>query len=418
MTYHWRCSRCHTTYEPDAARYTCSRCGTLGILNMAPDYARIGHGWSLAELMRDQRRSLWRYQPLLPLQALAADADSAILNSALDSVGWTPLYHVRALSQRLGMPRLWIKDDGRNPTGSLKDRASALVLVKAQELGETVVATASTGNAAAALAGLSASIGARCVIFVPQSAPPAKMMQLLIYGAQVLPLDGSYRDAVELCVAACEEFGWYCRNTAYNPHTTEGKKTAALEICEQFGWNPPDTVVVAVGDGNIFTGLYRGFQDALGLGWIRHMPRLIGVQALKSPALYNAWQSAAADALSARAETCADSINVSLPSDGYRALHAAKQSGGLFTAVEEAAIVDATQLLAHTTGIFAEPASATAFAGLLALRERGEIGADERVVVVNTGTGLKDTRAAMQAVSYPASISPTLAAVRSALQKV
>lgn len=415
--YSWSCSRCGTTYGAEEARYACPRCGPMACLDMRPDYGRIGAIWGRERLAADPRPSLWRYGPLLPLASATCAPAGPLSNAmgALSSVGWTPLFSAGRLGEALGVPRLLIKDDGRNPTGSLKDRASAVVLARAREAGEATVATASSGNAAAALAGLGAAVGAECIIFVPQSAPAAKVAQLLIYGATVLLVEGSYDDAVELCLAACAAWGWYNRSTGYNPHTAEGKKTCALEICEQLGWEAPDTVVVAVGDGNILTGLHRGFEDALALGWITHMPRLVGVQAAAAPALYAAWRAGAADVAPAPATTLADSINVGLPRDGYRALRAIRATGGLCVAVEEEAILHAMGSVARASGLFTEPAGATAFAGLIALADAGAIGRDERVVVVNTGNGLKDIRAAMGVAGAAQRVAPTLDAVRAAL---
>jgi threonine synthase len=412
--YHWRCSRCAATYAAAEARYSCPRCGTAACLDMQPDYARIVTDWSRAALAADPRQSLWRYAPLLPLASTtcAALADG---HGALSAVGWTPLLRADRLAQELSLAQLWIKDDGRNPTGSLKDRASAVVLARARELGEATVATASSGNAAAALAGLGAAAGQRCVIFVPASAPPAKVTQLLIYGAEVLLVDGSYDDAVELCLVACEEWNWYNRSTGYNPNTAEGKKSCALELCEQLGWQAPDTLLVSVGDGNIISGLHRGLQDALGMGWISQMPRLIGVQAAAAPALYNAWQAGAEEVTPAPATTIADSISVGLPRDGLRALRAMRTSGGKCLAVSDEAILEAMARVARATGVFTEPACAAAFAGLFALAEAGELGRDERVVVVNTGNGLKDIRAAGMAAGQARKVAPNLEAVRAAL---
>jgi threonine synthase len=412
--YHWRCSRCAATYAPAEARYTCPRCGETACLEMRPDYERIAAGWARAELAADRRQSLWRYAPLLPLEpaTCAALADG---HGALSAAGGTPLFVAGRLGQELGLDDLAIKDDGRNPTGSLKDRASAVVLARARELGEATVATASSGNAAAALAGLGAAAGQRCVIFVPASAPPAKVTQLLIYGAEVLLVDGSYDDAVELCMAACHAWGWYNRSTGYNPHTAEGKKSCALEICEQLGWQAPDTVIVSVGDGNIITGLHRGFEDALGMGWITRMPRLIGVQAAAAPSLYNAWLAGAEDVTPAPATTIADSISVGLPRDGFRALRAMRTTGGMCLAVSDEAILAALARVARASGLFTEPACAAAFAGLFALAEAGALARDERVVVVNTGNGLKDIRAAGMVAGQPHLVAPSLEAVRAAL---
>ncbi|NTU83264.1 MAG: threonine synthase [Chloroflexales bacterium] len=416
--YNWTCSRCGEGYAPDVARYSCPSCGETACLDMRPDYERIAARWTKAELAADPRQSIWRYGPLLPLQPATCAPRSPLTSgqAALSAVGWTPLYDAGRLGRSLGLDQLLIKDDGRNPTGSFKDRASAVVLARALEMGESTVATASSGNAAAALAGLGAAVGLPCIIFVPQSAPEAKVAQLLIYGATVLLVEGSYDDAVDLCLAACDEWDWYNRSTGYNPHTAEGKKTCALEICEQLGWEAPDSVLVSVGDGNIITGLHRGFQDALALGWISHMPRLIGVQAAAAPALYNAWRDGADDVAPDRAETLADSINVGLPRDGFRALRALRETGGICLTVEDEAILHAMSRVARTSGLFTEPAGAATFAGLFALAESGIIGADERVVVVNTGNGLKDIRAAGRAVGAALSVAPTLDAVRIALE--
>lgn len=413
MHYQWQCSRCGATYGPDAVRYACPRCGPAACLDMLPDYAQIAAGWGATVRAADPRRSIWRYAPLLPLDPRRLPADA---NPTLGAVGWTPLAHAERLGRSLGLAQLWIKDDGRNPTGSFKDRASAVVVAHALATGEPTIATASSGNAAAALAGLGAAAGLECIIFVPASAPEAKVTQLLIYGATVLLVAGSYDEAFDLCLAACDRWGWYCRNTGYNPRTAEGKKTCALEIVEQLG-DAPDTVLVAVGDGNIITGLHRGFQDALTLGWIRRMPRLIGVQAAAAPAIYRAWQAGAADVTPAPAATLADSINVGLPRDGWRALRAMRATGGMCLAVTDEAILAAMGVVARSAGIFTEPACAAAFAGLFALVERGDIAPDERVVVVNTGNGLKDIRAAARAAGRPFVVDPSVDAVRAVLDK-
>ena len=414
VSYQWRCSRCQALYSPGEIRYACPRCGDSALLDMVPDYDQIRANWGPTSLETDGDRSIWRYWPLLPLSG--HDARSRLERATiLGSVGWTPLYHSERLGNAIGLTNLFIKDDGRNPTASFKDRASAVVVAKALELGESVVATASSGNAAAALAGMGAAAGLPCIIFVPATAPEAKIAQLLIYGATVLLVKGTYDQAFDLCRVACHEWGWYCRNTGYNPHTAEGKKTCALEIVEQLGWEAPDTVLVSVGDGNIITGLHRGFQDALALGWISRLPRLIGVQAAGSPSVYHAWQRGARDVSPDRADTLADSINVGLPRDGFRALRAIRETNGLCIAVEDHEILEAMATVGRVSGIFAEPAGATSFAGLFSLAKAGKIASDERVVVVNTGNGLKDVKSASLASGQPHLIEPTLASVGEAL---
>jgi threonine synthase len=318
-----------------------------------------------------------------------------------------------------------VKDDGRNPTASLKDRASALVVAKAQSKGRSVITTASTGNAAAALAGLAASVRMSAIIFVPATAPEAKVIQLLVYGAHVLLVNGTYDDAFELCLKASCEYGWYCRNTGYNPYTAEGKKTVAYEICEQFSGVPgqfqsPDCIIVSVGDGNIIGGVYKGLSDLFSAGLIDRIPRLIGVQAEGSAAMYNAWKAGEDPARMQpiHASTVADSISAGLPRDRVRAMNAVKGTKGAFLTVSDQEILAAIPTLAQDVGVFAEPAASAAYAGLVKARESGLLGAEERVVVLITGNGLKDVTSARKALPDAYKIEPDLSAVASLLNKI
>jgi threonine synthase len=283
-----------------------------------------------------------------------------------------------------------------------------------------VVVTASTGNAGAALAGMAAAVGQKAVIFAPRNAPPAKIAQLLVFGAQVLLVDGSYDDAFDLTIQAAQEFGWYCRNTGYNPFTAEGKKTAALEIWDWHRDIQPQfdlselKIFVSVGDGNIISGIHKGFKDLLALGWIHAIPRLFGVQAEGSAAIANAFLANTEQITPVSAQTLADSISVDLPRDGVRAVRAASQTGGAYILVSDAEILAALAALGKA-GIFAEPAGAASYAGLVKAVREGWIGADDPVLVLNTGSGLKDVKAAMQAVKEAPIIEPKLAAVRKLL---
>ena len=315
-------------------------------------------------------------------------------------MGGTPLIDATALASQLGLHSLWVKDDGRNPTASFKDRASAIAIVKAQEKGAAIITTASTGNAAAALSGLCASVQQPNVIFVPKSAPPAKIAQLLVFGSTVLLVDGTYDDAFELCLKAADKYGWYNRNTGYNPYMTEGKKTVSYEICEQLAWNAPDVIFVSVGDGCIIGGVHKGLKDLLALGWIDKMPRLIGVQAEGSNYLTQAWENDE-DVLTKpaiAAETVADSISAGLPRDRLKAMAAVKETDGAYITVSDDEILTAIPALARGCGVFAEPAGAAAYAGLLKAIETNLIDGNDRVVVINTGNGLKDVQSAMRSV--------------------
>lgn len=386
-----RCLVCGQDYGPGEIDYVCPRHGDDGIVDVLYDYDRIGRNWSPGRIAREEP-SMWRYRGLLPV-------DENVSPPPL-RIGWTPLYRTDRLARSLGLTSLWTKDEGVQPTGSLKDRASAVAIVKAEEAGAHVVTTASTGNAAAALAGVAASVGMPAVIFVPATAPEAKVAQLLAYGSGVLLVEGSYDDAVELCLQSAGDLGWYNRTTGYNPYMSEGKKTAALEIAEQMGWQVPDVVVVSVGDGCIIGGLYKGFHDLLQLGWIDRTPRLLGIQSTGSNYLAEAWEQGDDVLTKPRidAHTVADSIAAGLPRDRIKAMRAVRESGGAFVTVDDRQILGAIPTLAAEAGIFAEPAAAASLAGLETALRQGLVGEEERIVLMSTGTGLKDVGAAMRAV--------------------
>jgi len=411
---HFQCSLCDATYAPDQVQYVCPKHGDSGLLDVVYDYDRINSRISLEDISHSQDVSIWRYWELLPIENRSSVPPLR--------VGWTPLYNAKRLGASLQLRDLWLKDDGLNPTGSFKDRASAVVVAKAKELGVDVITAASSGNAGAALAGMAASAHVPAVVFAPRTAPQAKVAQLLIYGSQVLLVKGTYDQAFELSLAASKEFGWYSRNTGYNPFTAEGKKTASLEICEQLTslepssnpkrWSAPDRIFVSVGDGNIITGIWKGLRDLKSLGWIENMPKLMGVQAEGAAACYNAWKARTEVITPVDAHTISDSICVGLPRDGTRAVRAVRETHGAYVTVSDEEVLAAMRDLARREGVFAEPAGATAFAGLAKAAQGKLFDPDERVVVVVTGNGLKDVSAAMKAAGNACLIEPTLDAVR------
>jgi threonine synthase len=412
-----KCTICGTEYAADDVEYVCPRHGDDGILDVVYDYDLVAQHISPDTIAQDATHSIWRYLPLLPVDPLTTR--QMVAGTVLDSVGWTPLYPAPGLAVQLGLNHLWVKDDGRQPTASFKDRASAIAVVKTRELGYEVVTTASTGNAAAALSGLCAAVSQPNVIFVPKTAPQAKIAQLLVYGATVLLVDGTYDDAFELCLQAAPAFGWYNRNTAYNPYMSEGKKSVTYEICEQLAWQAPDVVLVPVGDGCIIGGVHKGFKDLLALGWIESMPRIVGVQAAGSSPLVDAWERGLQgwEMEPVAAHSVADSIVAGLPRDRIKALRAVRETGGAFLRVADEEIVAAIPVLAQGVGVFAEPAAAAAYAGLVKAVEQGLVGASERVVVLSTGSGLKDITTAMKSVGQPSIVAPDLEAVRQALAR-
>lgn len=406
----YRCSLCASQYSPGEVIYTCPRDG--GNLDVLLDYSAIQSEVRVEEIFSSTEFSLWRYLSLLPV------SDPGGYGTPLRVAGWTPVFALTRLAERLGLRHLWLKDESRNPTASFKDRASAVVVARAREIGAEVVVTASTGNAGAALAGMAAAVGQKAIIFAPRTAPPAKIAQLLIYGARVLLVDGTYDDAFDLTIQAAQEFGWYCRNTGYNPFTAEGKKSAALEIWEWLSREMPSvaqhqtlSLFVPVGDGNIISGLHKGFKDLHALGWLERTPRIYGVQAQGSAAIATAFHSGTEQIEPVTARTLADSISVDMPRDGVRAVRAARETGGTYLVVSDDDILAAIAELGQV-GVFAEPAGATAYAGLVKAVSQGVIDPGDPVVVLNTGNGLKDVKAAMQAVPPAPVIEPTLQAVR------
>jgi len=415
-----KCLICGAEYSPDEVEYVCPKHGDDGILDVVYDYAAIGRQVKATGIAPvGSGGGIWRYVPLLPIRP---DSPRPPL-----TVGDTPLYTAPRLAAQLGLEKLWVKDDGRQPSASFKDRASALAVVKAHESRAEIVATASTGNAAAALACLSASVEQPNVIFVPASAPQAKIAQLLVYGSTVLLVEGTYDDAFELCLQACREFGWYNRNTAYNPYMTEGKKTVVYEVSQQLGagqaqpWAAPDVIIVPVGDGCIIGGVHKGFKDLVALGWLapEQMPRIIGVQAAGSDYLWQAW-SKGEDVLTKppiAAQTVADSIKAGLPRDRFKALAAVRETGGAYVRVSDEEILAAIPVLAQGVGVFAEPAAAASYAGLVKAVEMGLVKAQDRTVVLSTGSGLKDIQAAMRSVGQPYRVAPDLADVKGVLSR-
>jgi threonine synthase len=390
-----KCLICGKEYAPNQIDYVCPDHGDEGIVDVQYDYDLIGRRLNPQMLEQNPDRTIWRYRPLLPIEP-----ESPVPPL---TVGGTPLYKTDRLAAALKLKHLWVKDDGRLPTASFKDRASAIAVVKGRERKAEIITTASTGNAAAALSGLCASVGQRNVIFVPQSAPPAKIAQLLVFGSTVLLVRGTYDDAFELCLQAAKEFGWYNRNTGYNPYMTEGKKTASLEICEQLGWDAPDRIFVSVGDGCIIGGLHKGLKDLMALGWINKMPKLMGVQAAGSAALYEAWRTNmnAMDMLPIDARTIADSISAGMPRDRIKALAAVRETEGAYIKVSDEEILAAIPALGQNAGVFAEPAGAASYAGLVKAVADGLVNPDERIVVLVTGNGLKDVASARKSVGEP-----------------
>ena len=397
-----KCVKCGREYAAVPDLTTCA-CG--GILDIQYDYAAIRRDCSPRDLEGNPDRSMWRYRPFLPVEETTAPPPLR--------VGWSPLYKADRLAEELGLKTLYIKDDGLNPTASLKDRASAMAVAKAKEAGADTIACSSTGNAASSLAGNAAAAGFATYIFVPSRAPKGKVAQLRIFGATVISVDGSYEDTFELSKAAIDKWGWYNRNAAINPYLSEGKKTVTLEIMEQLGWQVPDYIALSVGDGCTIAGAWKGLKDLYAAGFIEKLPRLIAVQAEGCCPLNRAiqtgqpWQPM-------EENTLADSIAVGVPRNPDKALNAIRESEGVAVNVSDEEILAAMRLLGRTQGVFGEPAGVTGTAGVKKALELGLIPPDSTVVSIVTGNGLKDVANGIKAAGEPMLVRPDMEALLAA----
>ena len=321
----YRCLACAEFQLSEFTGFVCPSCG--GNLDITYDYSVIGN--TIADGFGSGPNDIFRYAPLLPIAT--PDAPFPL------KVGGTPLYPASRLGDSIGLHNLYLKDDTVNPSASIKDRASAIALQRGKEIGVQTVAVASTGNAGSSTACLAAALGLRAVVFVPASAPVAKLTQSLSFGATVLAVRGSYDDAFDLCRITADEFGWFNRSTGLNPFTREGKKTCAYEIWEALDGRVPDRVVVPTGDGNLLSGIWKGWFDLRAVGLIKRLPKIDCVQSEASAAISNTvrrirdgdavdWSSVVLDEVSAT--TVADSISVDRPRDGRQVIDASDRMLG------------------------------------------------------------------------------------------
>lgn len=399
----YKCVNCGKEYQHHEVRYTCQACThddstqpPKGVLKVVYDYESLAAARKSAIKWQQEK-----YLDILPIRSLKSLPPL--------KVGRTPVYYFEHLSKS---GRLFFKDDSQNPTYSFKDRASAIVSAFAKESGIKKIAAASTGNAGSSLAGICASQGQKSVIFVPADAPVAKITQILMYGAQIVLVKGTYDDAFDLSIAATKEWGWFNRNTAYNPLTIEGKKTVAFEVFEQFKGQLPDYIFVPVGDGVILSGVYKGFEDLLKLGLIERIPTIVTVQAKGSS---NVILNLNSTFQVFEGETVADSISVNVPRNFYMARDYIKTYKGLTAMVSDYEILEASARLSKHTGLFSEPAAAAAYAGFIQLQKMGKIEPSANCLVLLTGSGLKDLSAVKHLHPLPKAIECDLNAVKKLL---
>ena len=407
----YRCIACSTIQAVDYDGFLCPVCD--GNLDVTYDYCVVAK--EIDDNFFKGPNDISRFAPLLPLKQPRTKFPLRI--------GGTPLYRAQRLAESAGIRHLYLKDDTMNPSASFKDRASAVAIGRAQDTGATVISVASTGNAGSSLACLAAATGLQAVVFVPASAPVAKLTQMLAFGARVLAVNGNYDDAYDLCLAASKEFGWFNRSTGYNAFTREGKKTCAYEIWQDLDGRVPERVMVSTGDGNTLSAIWKGWCDLKVVGLIDRLPKIDCVQSEASAAICNSVRKVrSADGLKTdwsklvveevKASTLADSISVDRPRDGLAAVKAVIQSGGEAVTVVDKEIIAAIPEIAGATGVFPEPAAAAPWAGLKQLIGKQAVDKDELVVCIVSGSGLKDVANTQSVVDKPQLIEPSLEALR------
>ena len=395
----YRCTVCGKFFETQDSLLTCPDCGEKGILDVEYDYEALKKVLTKDYFERNRNYSMWRYAPLMGIKEDHIDE--------MLRIGWTPLVKSRNLAKELGLKELYIKDDGLNPSGSSKDRASGVAVLKAIEAGAKVISCSSTGNAASSCACHAAHMGLPAVIFVPKRAPIGKLTQISLYGATLVIVDGDYKAAFSLSKQAIAKHGWYNRNAAINPFMVEGKKTVSLEIAEQLNFKPTDWVVVSVGDGCTIGGVYKGFNELFKLGLIERVPRILGVQSTGCEPFVVASKNHE-PLKECEENTIADSIAVGIPRNPIKALRAVENSKGAWISVPDEEIIEAMSLLGRKEGIFGEPAGVAGLAGLRKAIKDGIISKDESVTVIVTGNGLKDPNNAQKAISKPELMEPSI----------
>jgi threonine synthase len=422
MTVRYRCVSCGTAFETEDTVYLCRRCSAAPVATgAAPAGAGAPRGYPegylTVEMPGGQRFKPGSFVDPLRFLPLKPAAETV----AAFPAGGSPMVQPASLRKKYGFPRLFLKNDTLNPSGSLKDRASLLVAVQAMEQakgpgrGRPRVALASTGNAGASMACAGAALGLEVVLFVPAAAPRAKLLQSLMYGARVVPVQGTYDDAFGLSMQYTAAYGGINRNTGYNPYTVEGKKTVSVEIYDQLGGQAPDVMYVPTGDGVIFSGACKGWSDLRAAGAAERLPVMVVVQAVGSNAISRSTREGKQVILE-RTNTIADSLSVCRPASGALALKYLSETKGRAVETTDAEISAAQAELAREAGLFVEPSTATAWAGFL--KDRGKLDPDSTVVVLLTGTGFKDTAAAEKLVSLPTPCAVSLDAAARLLSDV
>jgi len=406
MKYHLECIGCEAQYPPTEIVYVCKRCGDL--LDVRYDYDILRESVDTS-LWKARPISVWRYEELLPL-------DKASVKVSLGE-GGTSLHRSVRLAESLGLKRLHVKNEGENPTGSFKDRGMTVGVSKAVEIGAKKVVCASTGNTSASLAAYAAKAGLECIVLIPsQKIALGKLAQAVVYGANVLQIEGSFDDALRAAMELAQsKTGLYLLNSI-NPYRLEGQKTLAYEVWDQLGGRAPDKILVPVGNAGNISAIWKGFQDLNQLGLISNLPRMIGIQAEGASPIAEAFRRGLSKIKPVpNPETVATAIRIGSPASWKKALRVVRDSKGLMETVADAEILEAQKLLARLEGIFVEPASASSIAGLKKLVEVGAVSCEEEVICVTTGHGLKDPEVVERFCEKPITVEADQNSIKRAL---
>lgn len=395
------CVHCAATYAPDQIIYTCERCGHLLTVEYDLDSIDVSRAeWDRRPL------SVWRYREILPVRGEPITLQE----------GGTPLYHLKEIGRELGIPELYAKHEGMNPTGSFKDRGMTVGVSMARQLGMASVACASTGNTSASLAAYAAKAGIPCVVLLPAGKVAlGKVAQALMHGARVISIRGNFDRALEMVHELCISHGLYLLNSV-NPYRLEGQKTIGFEAVDQLG-SLPDRIVLPVGNAGNISAIYKGFQELEALGFIDRLPMMTGIQAAGSQPVVRAIEQSLDELIPEPApETVATAIRIGAPVNAEKALVAIRATGGTAAAVTDDEILCMQRDLARMEGIGVEPASAASVAGIRKLAEEGLIDRDERIVCVVTGHLLKDPETVVRQCEPPIEIDADLHSLLSALR--
>lgn len=401
MKFKYVCVDCGKEFVTDEIIYQCPDCAAKQVEGEFPKgYLKVIYDQEdLKKLAKKDHVTIYDFFPY------------TIPNPEVYPVGISPIVVPKRLNSQIGLKNVFCKMDAYLPSGSFKDRASQLIAAQAISHNTKKIALASTGNAGAAMSCAGAAYGLDIILFVPETAPINKLMQSVLYGATVVPVKGTYDDAFLLSIEYTKHFGGINRNTAYNPMTIEGKKSVSIELFEQLGRKSPDIVYVPVGDGCIISGVYKGFFDLHQAGLIPKIPRIVCAQSEKSNAISSAFRTGRFKSI--QASTRADSISVDIPASGRMAVQYLRTYDGWCTEVTEQEILDAQMALVRTSGIFVEPASATAWAALNKDRDKifTQFGPNASICVLLTGIGFKDMAVFDGRVRLPKSIDNSVQAV-------